>query len=384
MTTITNFSQIGISQVQYPDDTSILIPGTAQVLTIANATVNTNKFLVADSSGVIKYRTGAEVLSDIGGGSGGGDVSGTPGTIALFTDATSVGDSVITQNSGHLITTGNFDADGTISSLSGLSTFNELQVQNLFGGSTMLNSYQSDTSTNARIRAQSGYSGDSYLDLYAWGKNNTGSTSGPDGTDPAGGNGLESSAGTFTEINQHASGKKLHLSYQHQTRITVDSTGAGFKNQNPLGVIHPMDGPTGSDMGGEKAFMCGNVGPHSSAGSFVRDSTHYPCMTREDAGTLSDNGTIDIVYKTGYNGDFAGTGFVCSTSGDPTILCCQSNFNFYRNFIVPYNTIGSVWPADQDGSFCVIVTAKTGGNSNKVQLKNALGQTERIGYWVKY
>lgn len=48
------------------DDGSILSLGPVAISTIANATTDTDKFLVSDS-GVIKYRTGAEVLSDIGG-----------------------------------------------------------------------------------------------------------------------------------------------------------------------------------------------------------------------------------------------------------------------------------------------------------------------------
>ncbi len=44
--------------------------------TISNATTDTDKFLVSDS-GVIKYRTGAEVRSDIGAGTGSGTVTGT-------------------------------------------------------------------------------------------------------------------------------------------------------------------------------------------------------------------------------------------------------------------------------------------------------------------
>jgi hypothetical protein len=42
------------------------INGNLKVQTIANATIDTDRFLVSDS-GIIKYRTGAELLSDIGG-----------------------------------------------------------------------------------------------------------------------------------------------------------------------------------------------------------------------------------------------------------------------------------------------------------------------------
>ncbi len=42
------------------------VTGEGKFSTINNATTDTDKFLVSDS-GVLKYRTGAEVLSDIGG-----------------------------------------------------------------------------------------------------------------------------------------------------------------------------------------------------------------------------------------------------------------------------------------------------------------------------
>ena len=45
------------------------IKGKAKIQTIVNATNDTDKFLV-DDNGEIRYRTGAEVLSDIGAGTG--------------------------------------------------------------------------------------------------------------------------------------------------------------------------------------------------------------------------------------------------------------------------------------------------------------------------
>ena len=47
------------------DDGSVLSTGPLTISTIANATTDTDKFLVSDA-GVIKYRTGAELLSDLG------------------------------------------------------------------------------------------------------------------------------------------------------------------------------------------------------------------------------------------------------------------------------------------------------------------------------
>jgi hypothetical protein len=58
------------------DSTSI--DGTLVVSSIANATVDTDKFLVSDS-GILKYRTGSQLRSDIGAGTGNGSVTSVSG-----------------------------------------------------------------------------------------------------------------------------------------------------------------------------------------------------------------------------------------------------------------------------------------------------------------
>lgn len=72
---------------------------------IANATTDTDRFIVSDS-GAIKYRTGAQVLSDIGGQSAlTNPITGTGTTnyVPKFTGTTSLGNSeLITDGSGNL------------------------------------------------------------------------------------------------------------------------------------------------------------------------------------------------------------------------------------------------------------------------------------------
>lgn len=72
--------------------------------TFAAATTDTDRFLVSDS-GVIKYRTGAEVLSDIGGVEGRGN--GISNYIAKWSSANGIEDSILKQGTGIITLEGN-------------------------------------------------------------------------------------------------------------------------------------------------------------------------------------------------------------------------------------------------------------------------------------
>jgi hypothetical protein len=91
--TVTN----GTWSSQFTQAGRLELGGDLSITTIANATVDTDKFLVSDS-GVLKYRTGAEVLSDIGGASS-ASISGTTNYIPKFTSSSAIGNSAI-YNSG--------------------------------------------------------------------------------------------------------------------------------------------------------------------------------------------------------------------------------------------------------------------------------------------
>lgn len=85
------------------------ISGSLTLDTIANAVIDTDKFLVSDN-GIIKYRTGAELLADIGAqGALTNPVTGTGtiGTIPIFTGSTTIGDSIIQANSTEVNIVGN-------------------------------------------------------------------------------------------------------------------------------------------------------------------------------------------------------------------------------------------------------------------------------------
>jgi len=97
--TVTN----GTWSSQFTQAGRLELGGDLSITTIANATVDTDKFLVSDS-GVLKYRTGAEVLSDIGGASS-ASISGTTNYIPKFTSSSAIGNSAITDN-GTTVTVG--------------------------------------------------------------------------------------------------------------------------------------------------------------------------------------------------------------------------------------------------------------------------------------
>jgi predicted heme/steroid binding protein len=88
-------SNIAIGQAAAAQKLSV--NGDVSIATILNATTDTDKFLVSDG-GIIKYRTGAQVLSDIGGQAAlTNPVTGTGTTnyLSKFTGASAIGDSLL-------------------------------------------------------------------------------------------------------------------------------------------------------------------------------------------------------------------------------------------------------------------------------------------------
>jgi hypothetical protein len=73
--------------------TGLTVNGNVSIPSVTGATIDTDKFLVSDS-GIIKFRTGTKLLSDIGGVGG----SGTADYVARFTGASTLGDGIIQDN----------------------------------------------------------------------------------------------------------------------------------------------------------------------------------------------------------------------------------------------------------------------------------------------
>ncbi len=125
--------------------TNTYLRGNINLNTVANATTDTDKFLVSDG-GVIKYRTGSELLSDIGGASA-SSISGTTNYIPKFTSSSAIGNSVIYESSNKIgIGTTSPDSEldilgaGSRLRLDGsLSTFNILSRNTANGATNPLN-----------------------------------------------------------------------------------------------------------------------------------------------------------------------------------------------------------------------------------------------------
>ncbi len=115
----------------------VSVTGSATISSIANASSDTDKFLVSDS-GVVKYRTGAQLRSDIGAGTGSGTVTSVG--IAAGTGI-SVSGSPITS-SGNITVTNSAPDTGTPAILSNGSTpslnsgITAAEVRSLIGAGT--------------------------------------------------------------------------------------------------------------------------------------------------------------------------------------------------------------------------------------------------------
>ena len=80
-------SYIAQSKVSITTSGAVAIVGTVKIGTMTNANADTDRFLVSDTSKIVRFRTGAEVRSDIGAGTGNSNLAlGTTSSTALRGD----------------------------------------------------------------------------------------------------------------------------------------------------------------------------------------------------------------------------------------------------------------------------------------------------------
>ena len=114
-----NGTNVGIATTN--PSTKLDVNGDVKISTIANATTDTDRFLVSDS-GVIKYRTGSEVLSDIGGAAA-SSISGTTNYIPKFSASGSINNSQLYQD-GNLICIGTTTGSSALTINGDITLFN--------------------------------------------------------------------------------------------------------------------------------------------------------------------------------------------------------------------------------------------------------------------
>lgn len=133
------------------------INGSLTITSIANETSAAGKFLVSDSNGVVKYRTGAEVLSDIGG------APATGGSYLPLAGGTMTGNTIHNDNVKSIY--------GTGSDLEVYHDGDNAYIDNNDGHLYIRNNVDDDTGKNIYLQAKSGEDGiiindDSSVQLY--------------------------------------------------------------------------------------------------------------------------------------------------------------------------------------------------------------------------
>ena len=290
------------------------IAGSLDINTILQAGGDTDKFLVSDT-GIIKYRTGAQLLSDIGAqGALTNPVTGTgtSGTIPIFTGSTTLGDSIIQANATQVNIVGNgsqllFDSLGE-SKTGGIQYVNDftLQINNSRGTGSVI------------------YLGNENLDFHT----NTSSNPDPRLRITDGGNIL---VGTTSD-----NGARLQVSGGGTVSgifaIGTESTGKIELNQNTGNPNIEIFGGAGSNSVGGSAYYR------------LRDQTNLQSLLLQ----INASGGLDFWYQ--YGGTFYNRATVSSTGAATFSSSVTANNNI---FLANDGTYGSNY-----------ITLGFGGTSN--------------------
>lgn len=236
----------------------------------------------------IQGLVGSTGIAGSGGTIGG---SGTANTLPIWTDSTTLGDSKLTE-----------DTNGITYQTANTNVWSITKTLNT-GGAAM-SRIQSDTAE---------------LMVQAYGSAWPTTGGGVDGGDASGGIILEA-VGNFTAINQQSVNKKLHLTYRHDTKLAIDSTGTmvdtlkGFNNtkvttqfglrSNQINLTHGLTNVLPASIFYDVEPQLGGIGPLGSpiiTGIAHPDgcvSYHTPLTLRgicDETDPNDDNPQIELI-----------------------------------------------------------------------------------------
>lgn len=321
----------------------------------------------------------ADTAWKIVGGAGGNNIkgSGTANYLPKFMDTTTLADSVVSD-------------DGIGNVLIGSS----LTTTDVISAKWSSQATSSDTESSI-VRA---ITGTTSIELFGYGINNSIPESGPDGTNKAGGVGLQSASdNTYMMINQDNVDKKLHLCVGLDSKVTCDSTGA----YTPVLLV-------GNDRAGNQGLFRASqaisdpmdcvrysVCNRSSSGGWTEDIDN-PNMMITGKGTLDDNSSLIVlpshIYTAGkkdrcwvgklFISFINVAGYTAVSCGDILDLSAvYSDSTTATQIMADFHPQSYLSLTDIPGCLCVLVDSESSSTTNAtIKFKNNVGVPIRITY----
>tara|TARA_R100001509_G_scaffold161812_2_gene131887 strand:- start:4030 stop:6102 length:2073 start_codon:yes stop_codon:yes gene_type:complete len=308
--------------------------GAYKIPSIVNAGEDTNQFLVRDSDGNVDFRTGAEVRSDIGAGTGSGTVtgSGTATRVAVWNGTTDLTDSIRI-------------VFGTNTTFFNNTTSTPVQMQNN-GGTGTVKFEGSATSNSSNVQITPGTESKPGLNFGM--RSGTGAQDTNTGIFSSAADNLEISTGGSERVNFSSSGTKL-------TTLNALGSAASSFLVNASGVIKTRTASqVRSDIGAGTSDYSGWKLDGDTSGSVVG---------------IGDGDTVDFIGSTGIS-CVASSGAkltITNTAPDQTVTLTGSTgitvSGSYPSFTITADNNGTVTGSGTANTLSKWTSSSAIGNS---------------------